>query len=72
MRERTVTRTKWTWVFHVLQHGAGGNRERFLDLVVEQLVGGAGSYEWFQLQRPGSNIQHGVKQLTDTTQHALK
>ena len=40
----------------VLQHEAGGNQEKFLQLIVEQLVGGAGSYGRYWLQRPGSNI----------------
>jgi len=35
---------EWTCVSYVLQHAAGGNQKRLLDLVVEQLVDRAGSY----------------------------
>jgi len=59
-------------VSYVLQHAAGGNQERLLDLVIEQLVDRAGSYGLRWPQRPGSNIQRGAKQLTDTAENVLK
>jgi len=54
-----VTRIKWAWISHVLQNEIGGNQERLLEAVVEQLVGGVGGYRRRGLQRPG--VKHGTK-----------